>query len=141
MSIATDIANALGAPLLFLAKELGCQVARYTPTTTRTADKQSTRTYSADLAAAALPAFFEPGRTPTEALQKPFGVRTTSHGTLLFVKQDAIPLPIISPFDGFKITTGPYAGYTWIAEAEGVPDDVGATMSVVVIAAPAGAIT
>lgn len=144
MTIATDLAASLAAPLLYLAAQLGCTVARYTATVTRTADKQSTRTYTADLAAAALPAFFEAGRenqrSDNGTLLKPFGARTTAHGSLTFVKQPGVALPLISAFDGFKITSGPYTGYTWLAQAEGVPDDVGATMVVQVISAPDGAI-
>lgn len=145
MSILDDLAAALGPVVRTLAGDFGCTVAIYRPVTVDGADGTPTRTYpTVDPAWAVAAAFFEPGSTSngdaTEALSKPFGVRTTAYGTLTFVQNAAEQLPTISPFDGFKVLSGPYAGYTWLAEADHVPDGINATGTVRVIAAPPGLI-
>lgn len=147
MGLLDDLSGVLGPLVRSLAVDtgLGCTVAIYRPVTTDAADGTTQRTYPTvdpDWAEAA--AFFEPGSTSngdaTEAIAKPFGVRTTAYGTLTFTQSAAGQLPVISPFDGFKILSGPYTGYTWLAEADHVPDGVNATGVVRVIAAPSGVI-
>ncbi len=144
-SLLTALAAALGPVVSQLGDQLGITVAIYRPVQATAADGSPTRTYpQPDPAWDGAVAFFSPGSTsngqPTEAMAKPFGVRTTAYGTLLFVQDAAGQLPTISPFDGFKILSGPYAGYTWLAEADHVPDELGATGTVRVIAAPPGTI-
>lgn len=144
-SLLAALAAALGPVVSQLGDQLGVTVAIYRPVVTTAADGTPTRTYVApDPAWTAAVAFFSPGSTsngqPTEAVAKPFGVRTTAFGTLLFVQDATGALPLVSPFDGFKILDGPYAGYTWLAEADHVPDELGVTGAVRVIAAPPGTI-
>jgi hypothetical protein len=146
VSLLDSLAAALGPVVRQLAADLGCEVAIYRAVMGGAADGTPTRTYPAvDAAWPAARAFFEPGSegasTPTEAIAKPFGVRTTAFGTLTFVADDLGALPIVSPFDGFRILTGPFAGYTWLAQADHVPDPLGTTGAVRVVSAPSGVIT
>jgi hypothetical protein len=145
MSILEDIAAALGPVVRDLAGQFGCRFAIYRPVVSTAADGSPVRTYPApDPAWSDASGFFEPGsessRVGTDALAKPFGVRTTAFGRLTPVQNASGVLPLLSPFDGVKILSGPYTGYTWLAEAEHVPDPINATGPVRVIAAPVGVI-
>jgi hypothetical protein len=144
MSIIDDIAAALGPVVRELGVNFGCTVAIYRPVVADTADGTPTRTYpTVDPAWSEATAFFEPGSTSgdgSEAVAKPFGVRTTAFGVITFTQNASGAIPVISPFDGFKILTGPFAGYTWLAEADHVPDGIAASGVVRVTAAPAGVI-
>lgn len=144
MSLANSLAATLGALLTGLAPDLGCTVAIYRPVVTSGADGSPARTYVLDPAWASVPAFFATGSTSqsqsTDTVSRPHGVRTTASGTFTFPQDSDGVLPTISPFDGFKILSGPFAGYTWISEADHVPDAIGATAKVRVVSAPAGVI-
>lgn len=144
MAALLDALNAALAPVIrSLSLDLGCTVAIYRPTVSAAADGSPVRTYVApDPAWAVARAFFATGTANggTDAIAKPFGVRTTASGKLTFPTNASGTLPTLSPFDAFKILDGPFSGFTWVAEADDVPDPIGATCDVRVVAAPAGAI-
>lgn len=141
------IGRALTPVLTDVAGGFGVQVALYRPTATVSTGGASRRTYgAADPLWAAAPAFFKPGTDDNasgaaEAIAKPFGVRTVDRGSITFIATADGVLPSVAFGDGLKILNGPYAGFTWIAEAPSVPDVMGATTTVQVTSAPAGAIT
>lgn len=144
MSILSDLSAALGPIIGGLGADLGISVAIYRATLSSDADGTPKRVYAIDPSWSATNAFFElgsaSGGNDTEALQRPHGVRTTAHATLTFVQNASGVLPTVAPFDGFKILSGAFTGYTWLAEADHAMDPIGATGTVRVIAAPAGVI-
>ncbi len=145
MASLLETLNAALAPVVrALSADLGCTVAIYRPVVATSADGSPSRVYAApDPVWSNTGAFFAPGRGSgggTDTIAKPFGVRTTAFGTLTFtVNADGV-LPLVSPFDGFKILDGPFAGFTWLAEADDVPDPIGATCGVQIVSAPPGTI-
>lgn len=143
-TLADALAAALGPVVSQLAGQLGVTLAIYRPVLATLADGSPTRTYpTADPAWAGAVGFLAMGSTSgpgSDALTKPFGVRTTAFATLTLAPNAAGQLPTLSPFDGVKILSGPYAGYTWLVEADQVPDAIGATAAVRLVSAPAGVI-
>jgi hypothetical protein len=145
MTLRDSLALALQTALTPIVKDLGCRCTVYRPTASTGLDASTTRAYAADGAWSNVSVIFVPvtndaGANATVAIAKPFGVRSSAKSTITFLRT-AAGLPTIVTHDGFKILDGPYAGFTWLAEADGVIDPVGATMAVTVIAAPAGNIS
>jgi hypothetical protein len=145
MSLRDVLASAIQSAISPLVSDLGCRVAIYRATVTSTADATPVRTYALDASWSSVDVLFAPGQRQTgtdesDSIAKPFGVRSTAKGTITIIRPVA-GFPSVAAFDGFKVLDGPYAGYTWLAEADGVADLIGALMEIRVIAAPAGAIT
>ncbi|GAB1340885.1 hypothetical protein [Gemmatimonas sp.] len=143
-TLADALAAALGPVVTALADQLGVTLAIYRPVVASLADGTPTRTYPvADPAWANAAGFLAMGSASgpgSDALTKPFGVRTTAFATLTLTRNAAGELPTLSPFDGVVILSGPYAGYTWLVEADHVPDAIGVTAGVRLVSAPAGTI-
>lgn len=145
MTLRDRLANALQSALTPIVKELGCRCTIYRATVSSTADGAPQRTYAADAQWTSIDVVFVPGTddggaNASTSIAKGFGVRSSAKSTITIIRRTA-GLPSIVAFDGFKILDGPYAGYTWLAEADGVADPIGASMAINVIAAPAGVIT
>lgn len=142
--LANALAAALGPVVSQLAGLLGVTFAIYRPTSTTLADGSPSRSYTTpDPSWSGASGFLAMGSTSgpgSDALTKPFGVRTTAFATLTPTQNAAGQLPTLSPFDGVKIMSGPYTGYTWLVEADHVPDAIGVTASVRLVSAPAGVI-
>lgn len=145
-NLLAQIGQALAPTLTVLAGQVGVTVAIYRPTSAQSNSGVWRRTYGApDTAWAEAAAFFGPGNDDnaqgaTDATLKPFGVRTSDRGSFTFVPNASGVLPLIAFGDGFKILSGPFMGFTWVAEAPSVPDLLGTTCTVAVVSAPAGAI-
>lgn len=143
-SILAGLGAALGPILGDVAGGFGTEVTVYRPTQSSTTGGATKRTYSTpDPAWTGARAFFRPGdddnaRNASEVIAKPFGLRSVDRGLLVFVQDASGQLPVIAVGDGLKTLAGPFAGFTWIAEAPGVPDVMGVTLSVSVTSAPAG---
>lgn len=145
MTLRDELAIAIQAAVGPLVAELGSLCTVYRATQVEADDASTSRTYAADVTWTNVPVVFNPGKgdassDATQSVAKGFGVRSSAKSTITFIKS-ATGLPSIAAFDGFKMLDGPYAGYTWLAEADGVADLIGASLTVNVIAAPPGAIT
>jgi hypothetical protein len=145
-NLLSQIGRALAPTLSEVALGFGVQVALYRPTSSVSNGGVWRRTYGApDPAWSEAKAFFTPGTDDqasgaAEATLKPFGVRTSDRGSITFIADATGALPDVAFGDGLKILTGPYTGFTWVAEAPSVPDLMGATTRVQVVSAPDGAI-
>jgi hypothetical protein len=144
VTLRDSLTNALQGALSPLIADLGCRIAIYRPTVVKGSDKGVSRTYAFDPAWTSLDVVFAPGTGESgagasESVAKPFGVRSSAKATITILRT-ASGHPSVAAFDGIKILDGPYAGYTWLAEADGVVDLIGLSQSVAVIAAPSGAI-
>lgn len=143
MTLRDSLAIALQAALTPVVAELGALCTVYRATVTRAADGSVKRSYLPDVDWSSIPAVFslgtsEDGTGGSESVAKPFGVRSSGKASLTFLRRD-IGLPQLTAFDGFIIHDGPYAGFSWMAESDGVMDPVGASVTVRLIAAPARA--
>lgn len=136
MSLLDTLTAALAPTVLGLTADFGCTVTVYRPVTTPDASGAPIRTYpTADPALTAVPAFFLPDQG--SARERPFGVVPTTRGTVRFPGQNGT-LPALSPFDGVKVLSGPFAGWTWLCDGESAPDAAGVFSVVTVTSAPAG---
>jgi hypothetical protein len=139
MGLFDTLRGALTPTLRTLTADVGVQVAIYRATASESAGAETTRTYAVDATWANVGAFFN-APLPEGVILNPFGARTSTSALLKFVRTAGGALPLVNAFDGFKILSGPYTGYTFLAAGEGVPDAVGMVESVSLVSAPAGVI-
>lgn len=147
MSLLDDITAAIGPVVSDLAPDLGCRLTVYRVVNTEASNGQIVRTYPTPAAQLTnVAAFLVPNTSDTSnVVGAPQAVRPTGttddQGMRLYIPAHNGALPVLNAFDGVKITTGAYAGYTFICTTDSAPDVVGLMAGVSVIAAPAGAIT
>lgn len=139
MGLFDTLRASLAPTLRQFTGEVGVQVAIYRATEGDASDAQTTRTYAIDATWSSVGAFFQP-ELPAGAVLSPYGARTTANATLRFIRTASNTLPSVSVFDGFKVLTGVYAGYTFLAAADGAPDTMGLAELVPLTSAPVGVI-
>lgn len=145
MSLMDDLAAALAPTVRGLTDQWGARVTVYRPTRTTNASGDPLRTYSAaDPQLTNVPAFLAPGRSDGEhgapVTVRPYGAVSDGRARLRLPALASGVLPVLDAFDGVKVLTGPYAGYTFLCDTDSAPDPAGLFTLVAVTSAPAGVI-
>lgn len=137
MSLLTDLGASLASTVRGLTSDFGVRVTVYRPTRTTQASGQVTRSYSApDATLTNVPGFF--AIVESDGMPRAQGVIPVVRGTLALAVLPSGAIPVLDPFDGVKILDGPFAGYTFLCDAESVPDGAGLYANVALTSAPAG---
>lgn len=148
MSIIADLTAILQPLAADLASEFGtARVTVYRVVKTESATGGIVHTYpNADPLLTNLAAFLLPNNSEAQTtVGAPQAVRPTgttddqSMRLLLPIHNGA--LPVLNAFDGIKVLSGAYAGYTFVCVTDSAPDAVGIMAGATVLSAPAGAIS
>lgn len=144
MSLLSDLAASLAPTVATLAGGFGATVRVYRPTVTTNAEGRDVRTYVLNDTTIGDHACFLLGASYAEqvaaaSVARPNGVVQAAAASINMPRLPGTGvLPVINAFDGIKIMDGAYAGWTFLADADGVPDLVGLFTQVKLVSAPAG---
>lgn len=143
MGLLDQLMAGLAPTIAGLTEQFGCTATIYRCTRTTNADGEPVRTYAADPTLTGVSGFFAPGTsevsTPNNTALRPFGGVSELRARLSLPRLNGA-LPVLDQFDGVRILRGPYAGYTFLCDADSAPDAVGAFTITVLESAPAGVI-
>lgn len=143
MGLLDTLMSGLAPTIAGLTEQFGVTLTVYRCTTTLNAKGEPVRTYAADPALSAVAGFFAPGTsevsTPNNTAMRPFGGVSELRARISLPRINGA-LPVLDQFDGVKVLSGPYAGYTFLCDADSAPDAVGAFTVTVLASAPAGVI-
>ena len=145
MSLISGLVASLGPTIAGLAGSLGVTVNVYRAVATKDATGRVVHSYPTVDASLGSVSCFLLGksfaeRVEAESVHRPSGVLQTAASSLMIPPTAAGTIPVINAFDGIKVMDGAYAGWTFIADSDGVPDLVGLFTTVKLANAPAGKI-
>lgn len=143
MGLLDTLMSGLAPTIAGLTEQFGVTLTVYRSTAALNAKGEPIRTYAADAALTAVSGFFAPGTsevsTPNATNLRPFGGVSELRARISLPRINGV-LPVLDQFDGVKVLSGPYAGYTFLCDADSAPDAVGAFTVTVLASAPAGVI-
>lgn len=148
MTLLSDLATILQPVALDLAQEFGSgRVTVYRAVSTESSTGRPVYTYPTPDATLSNVACFLVANTSDAAAQvgAPQAVRPTGstddQAMRLYIPPHNGVLPVLNAYDGIKVLSGPYAGYTYVCVTDSAPDTAGIMTGVTVLSAPPGAIT